>query len=167
MGGDVDKTIQPWAIVFTLIIFTQSQLHVAILPSELAMTRRTRGPRLQVRGGYPSFQYTGLLDSSHSHERLCTSLGKLFLLLLQLLLIDAKTVDHMFPISPVAFQVILEPGIGQFREFDPRRVHARVNSLGLFSCAQIDFRKARERELATLDENRRAVGLLNPLRDKN
>ena len=24
---------------------------------------------------------------------------------------------------PVAHQVILEPGIGQFREFEPRRVH--------------------------------------------
>ena len=29
-------------------------------------------------------------------------------------------------------QVILEPGIGQFREFEPRRVHTRINSLGLF-----------------------------------
>ena len=34
--------------------------------------------------------------------------------------------------APVAYQVILEPGIGQFREFEPRRVHARMNSLGLF-----------------------------------
>ena len=33
---------------------------------------------------------------------------------------------------PVAYQVILEPGIGQFREFEPRRVHTRINSLGLF-----------------------------------
>ena len=33
---------------------------------------------------------------------------------------------------PVAYQVILEPGVGQFREFEPRRVHTRVNSLGLF-----------------------------------
>ena len=32
--------------------------------------------------------------------------------------------------------------------------------------AQIDSRKARERELATFDENRRAVGMLNPMRDK-
>ena len=31
----------------------------------------------------------------------------------------------------VAYQVILEPGIGQFREFEPHRVHTRVNSLGL------------------------------------
>ena len=29
-------------------------------------------------------------------------------------------------IAPVAYQVILEPGIGQFREFEPRRVHAIV-----------------------------------------
>ena len=34
--------------------------------------------------------------------------------------------------APVAYQVILEPGIGQFREFEPRRVHTRINSLGLF-----------------------------------
>ena len=28
--------------------------------------------------------------------------------------------------------IILEPGIGQFREFEPRRVHTRIYSLGLF-----------------------------------
>ena len=36
------------------------------------------------------------------------------------------------PVAPVAYQVILEPGIVQFREFEPRRVHIRINSLGLF-----------------------------------
>ena len=36
------------------------------------------------------------------------------------------------PVAPVAYQIILEPGIGQFREFEPRRVHAGINSLGLF-----------------------------------
>ena len=35
-------------------------------------------------------------------------------------------------VAPVAYQVILEPGIAQFREFEPRRVHTRINSLGLF-----------------------------------
>ena len=36
------------------------------------------------------------------------------------------------------------------------------------TCIKIDWRKARERELATFVENRRAVGItLNPLRDKN
>ena len=30
----------------------------------------------------------------------------------------------------------------------------------------LQLRKARERELATVDENRRAVGMLNPMRDK-
>ena len=35
--------------------------------------------------------------------------------------------------AALAYQVILEPGIiGQFREFEPRRVHTRINSLGLF-----------------------------------
>ena len=39
------------------------------------------------------------------------------------------------PVAPVAYQVILEPGIGQFREFEPRRVHTiytRIKSLELF-----------------------------------
>ena len=36
------------------------------------------------------------------------------------------------PVAAVAYHVILEPGIGQFREFEPRRVHTRINSLGLF-----------------------------------
>ena len=40
--------------------------------------------------------------------------------------------SHIFPnttpVAPVAYQVILEPGIGQFREFEPRRVHTRTNS---------------------------------------
>ena len=36
------------------------------------------------------------------------------------------------PVAPVAYQVILEPGIGQFREFESPRVHTRINSSGLF-----------------------------------
>ena len=36
------------------------------------------------------------------------------------------------PVAPVAYQVILEPGISQFREFEPRRVHTRINSSGHF-----------------------------------
>ena len=35
-------------------------------------------------------------------------------------------------VAPVALQVIPEPGMGRFREFEPRRVHTRINSLGLF-----------------------------------
>ena len=31
------------------------------------------------------------------------------------------------PVTPVAYQVILEPGIGQFREFEPPRVHTRID----------------------------------------
>ena len=37
----------------------------------------------------------------------------------------------------------------------------------LIRLLKIDQRKARERELATFDENRQAVGMLNPMRDKN
>ena len=48
------------------------------------------------------------------------------------------------PVAPVAYQVILEPGIGQFREFESPRVHTRIHSWGLFSGAQMDLRKMRE-----------------------
>ena len=35
--------------------------------------------------------------------------------------------------APVAYQVIiLEPVIGQFREFESPRVHTRINSWGIF-----------------------------------
>ena len=71
-------------------------------------------------------------------------------------------------VAPVAYQVILEPGVSQFREFESPRVHTRINSWGLFLVHKLTYlRKPRERELAQLDENRRAVGLLNPMRDKN
>ena len=60
----------------------------------------------------------------------------------------------LWPVAPVAYQVILEPGIGQFREFESSRVHTRIISGGTFSCAQFDLRKARERELATFDDEK-------------
>ena len=59
----------------------------------------------------------------------------------------------------MAYQVTLEPGIGQFREFGPRRVHTRIKYGETFSCVQIDLRKARERELATLDEKSTSSGI--------
>ena len=40
-------------------------------------------------------------------------------------------VQYDMPVAPVAYRVILEPGIGQFREFESPRVHTRVNSWGL------------------------------------
>ena len=67
------------------------------------------------------------------------------------------------PVALVAYQVILEPGIGQFREFESPRVHTRINSLETFSCAHItDLPKARERELATLDEKLTSSGIAEP-----
>ena len=39
---------------------------------------------------------------------------------------------HIYPVAPVAYQVILEPGIGFFCEFESPRVHIRINSWGLF-----------------------------------
>ena len=44
-------------------------------------------------------------------------------------------------VAPVAYQVILEPGIGQFREFEPRQVHTRINSLGLFLVRKLTWGK--------------------------
>ena len=35
------------------------------------------------------------------------------------------------PVAPVAYHVVLEPGIGQFREFESPRVHTRIYSYGL------------------------------------
>ena len=70
------------------------------------------------------------------------------------------------PVAPVAYQVILEPGIGQFREFESPRVHTRVISCGLFLVhrvkSQIDLQKARERELATIDEKSTSSGIAEP-----
>ena len=47
------------------------------------------------------------------------------------------------------------------------RVSPSAYSGGLFLASKNGERKAREGELATTDENRRAVGMLNPLRDEN
>ena len=47
--------------------------------------------------------------------------------------LDGTTrVGDIWSVAPVAYQVMFEPGTGQFREFEPRRVHTRINSLGLF-----------------------------------
>ena len=43
-----------------------------------------------------------------------------------------KKKSKLKTVASVAYQVILEPGIGQVREFKPRRVHTRVNPWGLF-----------------------------------
>ena len=62
----------------------------------------------------------------------------------------------------MAYQVILEPGIGQFREFESPRV-TRINSWGLFLAHKLTYlRKARERELATLDEKSTRYGIAEP-----
>ena len=49
-------------------------------------------------------------------------------------------------------------------QLSPTAVYMLVRS---FSCMKIVWRIARERDLATFDENRRAVEMLNPTRDKN
>ena len=42
-----------------------------------------------------------------------------------------------YSVAPVAYQVILKPGIGQFFEFDPRRVQNAYSKelVRTFSCA--------------------------------
>ena len=46
--------------------------------------------------------------------------------------IIAETIYDHKPVDPVAYQVIFEPGIRQFREFEFRRVHTCIKSWGLF-----------------------------------
>ena len=66
-------------------------------------------------------------------------------------------------VAPVAYQVILDPGIGQFCEFEPGAPSAySCKFVGTFSGAQIDLRKARERKLATLDEKSTSSGIAEP-----
>ena len=48
---------------------------------------------------------------------------------------------HLIGRPGVVYQVILEPGIGQFREFEPRRVHTRIISLGLFVVQKLTCRR--------------------------
>ena len=67
------------------------------------------------------------------------------------------------PVAPVAYQVILGPGIGQFREFEPRRVHSRINSSGLFLVHNLTCGKRESvSELATLDEQSTSGGIAEP-----
>ena len=70
------------------------------------------------------------------------------------------------PVALVAHQVILEPGIGQFREFEPRRVHTRINSLRLFLVHKLTCGKRESVSQQHSMKNRRAAGLLNPVREK-
>ena len=71
-------------------------------------------------------------------------------------------VAYTCPVAPVAYQVILEPGIGQFREFRAPPSAYSYKFVGTFSCAQIGLRKARKRELGTLDEKLTSSGIAEP-----
>ena len=68
----------------------------------------------------------------------------------------------MNPVAPVAYQVILAPGIDQFREFKPSPSAYSYKFVGTISCAQVDLRKLRERELATLEEKSTSSGIAEP-----
>ena len=71
------------------------------------------------------------------------------------------------PVAPVANQVIHEPGIGQFCEFESPRVHTRINSWGFFLVHKLTCGKGESVSLQHSMKNRRAAELLNPMRDKN
>ena len=63
----------------------------------------------------------------------------------------------------MAYQVIVEPGVSQLRELEsPGRSENSYEFVGTFSCAQIDLRKAREREIAELDEKSTSSGIAVP-----
>ena len=66
----------------------------------------------------------------------------------------------------VAYQVILEPGLGQFREFESPQVHTRIISWGLFLMHKLTCGKRESLSQQHSMKTRRAVGLLNPMRDK-
>ena len=40
-------------------------------------------------------------------------------------------------VAPVAYQVILDPGIGRFREFESPRLHTGIISWGFFLCTNL------------------------------
>ena len=61
---------------------------------------------------------------------------------------------------------MLEPGIGQFREFESTRVHTRINSRGLFLVHKRTCGKRESVSKQHSMKKRRAVGLLNPMGDK-
>ena len=80
--------------------------------------------------------------------------------------VDSR-VDPVAPVAPVAYEVILQPGIGQFLEFEPRRVHTRINPWGLFLVHKLTCGKRESVSYQHSMKNLRAVGLLNPMRDRN
>ena len=54
--------------------------------------------------------------------------------------IDSYVV-YSIPVALVAYQSFLEPGIGQFCELEPRRVHTRISSLGRFLERKLTYEK--------------------------
>ena len=55
--------------------------------------------------------------------------------------------------------------MGQFREFEARREHTRIYSLGLFLVHKVTCGKLESVSWQHSMKNRRAVGLLNLMRD--
>ena len=74
---------------------------------------------------------------------------------------------YMKRVVPVACQVILEPVCVSFVNFESRRVHTRKSSWEIFLAHELTCGKRESVSLQHLMKNRRAVGFLNPMRDKN
>ena len=75
----------------------------------------------------------------------------------------------MLPVTSVACQVILEPDIGQFRDVRAPPSAYSCILVGTFFYLVHKFTR-RKRESVSWQRSmrkRRAVGLLNPMRDKN
>ena len=78
-----------------------------------------------------------------------------------------RIIINMMPVAPVAYQVILEPGIRQFRQFESPRVYTHINSLGLFLVPKMTCGKRESVSEQHSMTTRREVELLNPVRDKS
>ena len=88
------------------------------------------------------------------------------LVLLILALAGESPTCILLPVAPVACQVILGGLNSQFRDFESPRAHTRINSLGLFLAHKLTCGKRERVSERHSMRNRRAVGLLNPIRDK-
>ena len=64
--------------------------------------------------------------------------------------------------NPVAYQVIFEPGIWSVSGARAPPSGYWYKFVGIFSCAQIDLQKVRERGLAKLDERSTSSGIAEP-----
>ena len=58
------------------------------------------------------------------------------------------SVTYISPVAPVAYQVIHEPGVGQFREFESPQVHTRTNSWGHFLAHKLTINSGKRESVS-------------------